>query len=196
MIAVQIGSNKGYDDFYDVIKDSKLEKLILVEPFNEHNESLLTCYSHVENKEIENIIITNNPNKNSDVIFYHEEDSEHINKFELASLNKLHSLKIRSNYDESGIKGRELTSMTINQLLNKYNLKNIDLLFIDTEGFDDKIIESINFDEFTIDEIYYENLHVDSDKLRDFLISKDYTVTKHVGYGGWSDYAKLNQKKM
>ncbi len=128
MIAVQIGSNKGYDDFYDVIKDSKLEKLILVEPFNEHNESLLTCYSHVDNKEIENIIITNNPNKNSDVIFYHEEDSEHINKFELASLNKLHSLKIRSNYDESGIKGRELTSMTINQLLNKYNLKNIDLL--------------------------------------------------------------------
>ena len=86
--------------------------------------------------------------------------------------------------------------MTINQLLNKYNLKNIDLLFIDTDGFDDKIIESINFDEFTIDEIYYENLHVDSDKLRDFLISKDYTVTKHVGYGGWSDYAKLNQKKM
>ena len=192
MIAVQIGSNKGYDDFTELLIHKNVEKLILVEPFEEHNESLRRCYSNIENLYIENIIINDDPNKYSESIFYHEEDANHGNKFELASLNKLHSLKIRSNYNETGIQERKLNSMTINQLLYRYNIVEIDLLFIDTEGFDDKIIESIDFTKFVIKEIYYENLHINSEKLREFLSQKNYTVHPNVGYGGWSDFAKLN----
>ena len=191
MVAVQIGSNKGYDDFTELIKDKQIDKLVLIEPFEEHNESLKSCYSNFENVSIENIIITDNPNNETDEIFYHIEDTNHGNRFELASLNKLHSLNIRSNYDESGIQTRSLKSMTINQLLNKYNIKDLDVLFIDTEGFDDKIIKSINFDEFNIKEIYYENLHIDVNQLRNFLNEKKYVVESGVGFGGWTDYAKI-----
>lgn len=192
MVAVQIGSNKGYDDFTEIIKNKQIDKLVLVEPFEEHNESLKNCYSSYNNVFIENIIITDNPDKYNESIFYHEEDTNHDNKFELASLNKLHSLKIRSNYSESGIQERKLGSMTLNQLLYRYNIREVDVLFIDTEGFDDKIIESINFNEFKIKEIYYENLHINVEKLRGFLRDNNYTVQSGIGFGGWSDCAKLN----
>lgn len=191
MIAVQIGSNKGFDDFTEIIKDKNIEKLILVEPFEEHNESLLECYKHISDLHIENIIVNDDSNLESEVIYYHEEDATHSNKFELASLNMFHSLKIRSFYDKEGIKDRRLPSMTLNQLMNKYNITHIDILFVDTEGFDDKIIKSIDFDQLKIKEIYYENLHIDSENLRTFLKEKNYEVTKEVGYGGWSDHAKV-----
>ena len=82
--------------------------------------------------------------------------------------------------------------MTLNQLLYRYNIREVDVLFIDTEGFDDKIIESINFNEFKIKEIYYENLHINVEKLRGFLRDNNYTVQSGIGFGGWSDCAKLN----
>lgn len=191
MIALQIGSNKGYDDFTNLILNKTIDKLILVEPFKEHNESLNKCYFNIKNKHIENIIITNDSSKNEETIFYHEEDSEHDDKFELASLNKNHSLRIRENYTDSGIRERVLKSMTVNDLLLKYNIKELDLLFIDTEGMDEKIIKSINFNMFKIKEIYYENLHVDIESLKDFLIDNGYEVTHRVGSYQWSDYAKL-----
>jgi len=191
MIALQIGSNKGFDDFTEIIKNKSITKLILVEPFSEHNESLNKCYDYVQEKFIENIIVNNNPDVDNEVIFYHIDDANHSNSFELASLNRHHSLRIRSYYNETGIQERKLPSMTINQILNKYEIKNLDLLFVDTEGFDDKIIKSIDFNNFKINEIYYENLHINSQELRLFLESKNYDITKEVGYGGWSDYARL-----
>jgi hypothetical protein len=193
MIVVQIGSNKGYDDLTEILRNKNVEKLILVEPFEEHNFSLNECYSHISNKFIENIIITDNSEKKLEYIFYHEEDTKHTNKFELASLNKLHSLKIRSNYDETGIRFRELKALTANHLFEKYSLNKIDILFVDTEGFDDKIIRSIDFDKFKIDTIYYENLHINSNDLRKFLELKNYNVIPNFGFGGWSDIANLKK---
>lgn len=193
MIAVQIGSNKGYDDFTEIVSTSQVDKIILVEPFHEHNLSLNNCYKDYENVIIENIIVTDDPSKTTDVIFYHNEDSKHSNMFELASLNRLHSLKVRSQYDESGIIGRSVNCMTLNKLLEKHNITDLDLLFVDTEGFDDKIIYSIDFDQFKINEIYYKNLHIDSEQLKIFLENKNYKITKFVGYGGWTDMAKLNE---
>jgi FkbM family methyltransferase len=193
MIAVQVGSNRGYDDFTNLIQQKKLEKLILVEPFIEHNDSLNNCYSYIDNLTIENVIITDDDSTDESTIFFHKEDTNHINKFELASLNKFHSLKIRNHYNELGICERKIKSLTINKLFLKHNLKEIDILFIDTEGFDDKIIENINFDEYFINEIYYENLHIDSSKLKIFLENKGYIVTQAIGYGGWTDFAKLKE---
>lgn len=193
MIAVQIGSNKGYDDFTEIVSTMSVDKLILVEPFHEHNVSLSKCYENFKNVVIENIIVTDDPKKNVDTIFYHNEDSKHSNMFELASLNRLHSLKVRSQYDESGVIGRSVSCMTLNKLLEKHNISVLDLLFVDTEGFDDKIIYSIDFDRVKINEIYYENLHINSNQLKVFLETKNYTITKSVGYGNWTDKAKLNE---
>jgi FkbM family methyltransferase len=193
MIAVQIGSNKGYDDFTDLLVGKNVEKLIMVEPFFEHNVSLAECYEHITNKVIENIIITDDSSKDTERMYFHPQDSNHSNKFELASLNRQHSLKIRNHYSDNEIVYRELPSTTINNLFDKHNITIIDLLFIDTEGYDDKIIYNIDFSRFTIKELYYENLHIDSEKLESYLINNGYSVTKKIGHGGWTDYAKLNK---
>lgn len=193
MTVIQIGSNRGYDDFTSLIETKKIDLLILVEPFEEHNLSLGECYKHLENVYIENVIIVDDEKLTESIIYFHKEDTTHLNSYELASLNKYHSLKIRNHYKENDICERRLRSMTINQLLTKYNLRKIDILFVDTEGYDDKIIESLDFENFAIDEIYYENLHIDSFKLKLFLETKNYNITKSVGYGGWTDFAKIKK---
>ena len=192
MNVIQIGANRGFDDVTELIKEKNISKLILVEPFEEHNESLKTCYESIGNFEIQNIIIQDDPNLTECQIFYHTHDASHRNAFELASLVKNHSLKIRGQYEEDGIIGRTLKCMTINQLFDSHRLVEIDLLFIDTEGYDCKILKSLDFEKYKIKELYYENLHCDVSEIREFLKSKGYTVTPNVMSHGWSDKAELN----
>jgi len=125
------------------------------------------------------------------VIYYHKKDGfEFGNNYELASLNKQHTLNIRSEYDKNDMVGKEVESMTLNELFDSYNFSKIDLLFIDTEGYDEKIIKSIDFEKYDIGEIYYENLHCDINSLRHFLEIKNYQITPNVLSYGWSDNAK------
>lgn len=191
MTIVQIGANRGYDDVTEISNQIFPNRIILVEPFNEHNKSLQECYKHIPECYIENIAIVDNPELKTAALHYHDQDSVGRDKFELASLNKNHFIKIReSYYTEEGMKERVVPSITINQLLDKYQLIDVDVLFIDTEGFDDVIIKSIDFSKYNIKEIYYENLHVDVDSLRIFLESKGYTIEKNVGFVfKWNDKA-------
>lgn len=190
MNIIQIGANKGYDDITDIINHNLPSCLILVEPFIEHNESLKECYKHIPNCYIENVAIVDNPDSTTFRLYYHISDTNHINKFELASFNKDHFKKVREkDWNEEGMRERIVPSITINQLFDKYNLLDIDLLYIDTEGFDDKIIESINFDKYNIKEIYYENLHINTNELHLFLKEKKYNIEYNVGHHGWSNKA-------
>ena len=189
MIAVQIGANRGNDEFTSLIKSEHVDTLILVEPLSVHNSSLINCYSNIDNKFIENVIITDKENS-EEVIYFHKLDGlEYGNNYELASLNKQHSLNIRNSYEEKELIALKLPNLTINNLLDKYNLQNIDLLFIDTEGYDSKIIMSIDFTKFNIREIYYENLHVNAYELRTFLKEKNYAIHESVLTYGWNDRA-------
>jgi FkbM family methyltransferase len=190
LIVVQIGANRGNDHLTELLKDKKIEKLILVEPFEEHNNSLQNCYFDKKNFVIENIIITDKDDIGECEIYYHEEDSTHENKFELASLNKKHSLNIRSHYNESGLKFRTLPCLTLMNLFKKHNLKKIDILYIDTEGFDDKLIKSIDFENILIEKIFYENLHINKSEIREYFINKNFEVIESVDEPhGWSDLA-------
>lgn len=191
MNIVQIGANKGFDDVTELIKGKNISKLVLVEPFDEHNKSLEECYKEINNVTIQNIIIQDDPSINECSIFYHTDDSNHNNAFELASLNKTHSLKIRGQYTEDGIIERKLKCMTINQLFDYHGLTEIDLLFIDTEGYDCKIIKSLNFEQYKIKELYYENLHCDVQEIREYIKSKGFEIHPNVMSHGWSDKAVL-----
>lgn len=191
MIAVQIGANRGYDHFTQLIQDKHVSTLILVEPFADHNNSLQTCYSNIKNKYIENIIISSDNVSETKTIYYHEQDGYgYGNALELASLNKQHCFNIRSQYEQSGLREIVCTNLTINKLFEKYSLSTIDLLAIDTEGHDKDIIQSIDFTKYIIKELYYENLHSDMYELRPFLSSKKYKINENV-FEGWSDHAIL-----
>jgi FkbM family methyltransferase len=186
MIVVQIGANRGNDELTSIIKGMSVSKLILVEPMSKFNESLLKCYEGINNLFIENIAITDDVNKKSEKFYLHEKMDENV---EQASLLKSHVNKVFNRpeytfdkpYDVQLIE-MEVSCSTINDLFTKYELKNIDILFIDAEGFDDKIIKSIDFNNFNIKKIYYENMHINMLDMSDFLIKMGYDVSNGTSF--------------
>ena len=82
--------------------------------------------------------------------------------------------------------------MTINDLLDKYNLKNIDILFMDVEGFDHNILLSIDYNKYSIKDLYFENLHLmDRNQTEEFIKSKGFQIIDPAfGKWGWTTYVK------
>lgn len=194
MNIVQIGTNKAHDYLSDIVhsyQQNSIHHLILVEPFAYHNLSIQNCYSRFrDNLCIENIIITPNTNHDKqEQIWYHDLDSQHSNAYELASLNPKHAHNIRNNYQLNDMKNLWLDCYTINELFDKYNLIDIHTLAIDTEGFDDQIIYSINFDKYKITTILYEHLHINKEQLREFLKNKGYVIETEIPQDPYTDQA-------
>lgn len=196
MNIVQIGTNRAFDTLSSIVKSypsDKIDMLLMVEPFNYHNKSIKDCYEQYSDKLfIENIAIVPEAKENNVCnIYYHPLDKEHTNAYELASLKKTHSLKIRDQYNKKDIVEMTVPCLTINQLIAKYHLSKIDILYIDTEGFDDQIIYSINFHNISINTIYYENLHIDKNTLQKFLKEKNYEITEQIEIDPYSDKATI-----
>lgn len=180
--AIQVGTNKGYDNFFSIVSSyhpERVNSIVLVEPFDHHNQSISKCYENYVGKfYIENIIVTPNHDHNKqEKIWYHEHDGTHLNAYELASLNPKHATKIRGQYLEEDMRHLSLDCLTVNELCDKYNLSHLNILYLDAEGYDDKIIYSIDFDRLSIDSIYFEILHLsDRHSLETYLRNIGYQV--------------------
>jgi hypothetical protein len=176
----------GNDDLTTLIGNNQPELLVLVEPMSIHNDKIKKCYEWVNNLNLENIAISLDDSKEMS-FYYHENDGP---LYEVASNNINHILK--HGYSMEGVKELNVNCLSINNLFKKYNLVDIDILFIDTEGIDDLIIKSIDFDTFKITEIYFENLHLTQNDIYSFLKNKGYSITKNWGVMGWTSVAKKN----
>lgn len=183
MKILQIGTNRGNDDLTQIIGVNEIEKFVIVEPMAIHNEDIEKCYSHVKNKIIENIAVSDSYNGSID-FFYHLNDGP---GYEVSSTDINHVLK--HGYNSDGIVKITVPSVNINTLMTKHGIKNLDILFIDAEGLDDVIVRSIDFDRFKIDKIYFENLHLKSDT-HGFLKSVGYDVVSGIGLNGWTSLAQ------
>ena len=162
MNIIQLGTCVGNDDLTKLIGETQPDILILIEPMLIHNEKITECYRTIKNKHIENIAISVSDEEEMS-FFYHENDGP---MYEVASTNINHITK--HGYDTKGIKELKVKCLRINNLFKKFNLKKIDMLFIDTEGIDD----------LTQNDIY------------SFLENKGYRIIKTWGYMGWTSYAK------
>ena len=80
--------------------------------------------------------------------------------------------------------------MHINQLFEKYNITDLDILYIDAEGIDDLIIKSIDFNKINISKIYFENLHITQPDIYTYLENKGYKIKKNIGHNFWTDLAE------
>lgn len=72
-------------------------------------------------------------------------------------------------------------SMTIDQVLEKHGFENVKLLVVDTEGYDGKIIKSINFSRVSPLAIVFEWIHLEPGEyfeVHKFLDLNGYTLTK------------------
>ena len=197
MIVVQIGANQGNDELTELLKDKHIEKLILVEPLDIHNDNLKQCYSNIKEVYIENIAIIDDPNQKEVSFYFHKEDRIEYGwgNYEISTLDKNHILK--HGKTEEGIVEIRVPSMTINKLLDKYSLKDIDILFMDVEGFDHNILSSVDYNKFNIKDLYFENLHLkDKNQTEEFIKSKGFQIIDPAfGKGGWSTHIRNNNIK-
>ena len=137
---IQIGANDGLKDdpLVNIIKKFKLESLLL-EPIKKYFLDLQNNYSSYDNIRFENSALSTN----NEILFLYKVDPEYFKKYGtvscgISSFYKEHLLK-------HGIKKKHIIQEKVNQisfdeLLKKYSISRFDLLLIDTEGYDCRIV--------------------------------------------------------
>lgn len=158
IIFVQIGGNDGVNDdpLYDFVtwNKNKVQGYIL-EPVLDYFNDLQKNYKHypliktlnlaIHNTQKEMVIHRVDPQKSSILPKYSKG---------IASFNKAHHLncKISSN----DIVEEVVDCISLGEFLIDNKIENLDLLQIDTEGYDSEIILNINFDEIKPSIINFE----------------------------------------
>jgi FkbM family methyltransferase len=186
-IFVQIGAAMGDDDFEkDLVRRYKPSMVLLVEPQKQYHPLLKKRYEDIPNVFYEEVAITATHEK--EMTLYHQ-PGWHDCYFSAVPMQKW--------WDEKGYICKVVVpAMRFNDLCEKWGIKEIELLEIDTEGYDMEIVKSIDFDKIKIRVIIYENWGPSNDlypnlsdrekygaegiaTMRDLLISKGYEIEWH-----------------
>jgi FkbM family methyltransferase len=158
---IQIGANDGllFDVLNQYIKKFQPSSL-LVEPLLENFEKLKKNYNNLENIKFENSAISVNNEISSlykvKLSKIHHYD-EHI--LGITSFNKNHLLE--HGVKNSHISKEKVQCISIDKLLIKHSIKTLDLLFIDAEGYDSKIIYDFFKNSLLRPLIIFEYIHCD-----------------------------------
>lgn len=174
---VQIGANDGKknDPIYDLVIKYKLSGL-LVEPLNGAFQSLLKNYSGNNNLIFENAAISNKEGFQS-MYEIKKEFQDIYEKYTkekatmMSSFNKDHVRKylrrgmgefFKDKQVDDYINEVQVKTISFDTLMQKHRVKNIDLLQIDTEGFDFEIIKMVDFNKYSPKLINYESVHLNA----------------------------------
>ena len=159
---IQIGANDGnrFDDLNILIKKYKI-KSILVEPIEENFEQLKKNYNNIQNIKFENSAIS----VNNEISYlykvklgYLDRYGEHIKG--ISSFKKQHL--IDHGVKKFHIEKQKINSISIKELLNKYEIKSFDLLFLDAEGYDGTIVNDFLDNSLIKPYIIFEFIHIDN----------------------------------
>lgn len=168
---VQVGANDGirFDELNKYIKNNKT-KSILVEPIKKYFEQLKKNYDGYTNVYFENSAIDD---MKSDIYLF-KVSNKYIDKYDehvqgINSFNKKHLLK--HGVKNSHIETEKINIISIIDLLKKYNINNLDLLFIDAEGHDANIIIDLLNKSNQEPIIIFEYIHIEHEMFK-ILIQK------------------------
>lgn len=175
---IQIGANDGvaFDDLNFFIKKYRVNS-VLVEPINENYEKLKDNYKDFSFVQLENSAICDDNSIN----YLYKVDTKFLKHYgnhipAISSFDNKHLIK--HGVKNSHIKREKVQSLTIKNLLEKYNITNLDLFFVDAEGYDGNIVcdflEKTNFRSIII----FEYIHINNvifKKLLKELLNKNYS---------------------
>ena len=175
---IQIGANDGqsFDELSYFIKKNKTNS-VLVEPIVENFTKLQIHYKNLNFIKLENSAIS----INDEVSKLYKVNSKYTSKYSshisaIPSFDEKHL--INHGVNKKHIITELVTPITIKKLIAKYNINNLDLLFVDAEGYDGKIIydflDSSNLRPFMI----FEYIHIHNDTFLNLikkLIEKKYS---------------------
>ncbi|HRW20486.1 MAG TPA: FkbM family methyltransferase, partial [Bacteroidales bacterium] len=158
LVGVQVGANDGLflDPVFELFH-KYFDKIILVEPLKELIPKLQKNYSNFKGELfIENVAISNEvdnltlykPNAVLENIFI--EKVFHRDTTIFTSFNKNHvvdhitrRLGLDSDFVSSNIDSFPVPACTVELLLKKHNIENVDFVQIDCEGYDFEVIKSL-----------------------------------------------------
>ena len=159
---IQIGANDGvsFDEINFFIKKYKVES-ILIEPIKENFNKLKNNYKDLKFIKFENVAISCN-----DEINYLYKVNSKFNKYydshipAIPSFNKKHLLN--HGVKNSHIIKEKVNSLSIKELINKYEIKNLDLFFVDAEGYDGNIVLDLLTQTELRPIIIFEYIHIEN----------------------------------
>lgn len=151
---IQIGCNDGVyrDPLYKFVKKKKWMGL-MIEP----NPIMMSKLKENHKKSLSRLIFVDKAigEEGSFTLFWCKEDTG------MASTQKDHVKKHIGKRGFAILEQRiEMISFT-NLVENYVDFSNVDILLLDTEGWDGKILDSIDFTRFNTDIIIFENDHID-----------------------------------
>jgi len=138
---IQIGANDGvsHDHVHKIIKKFKLQSLLL-EPIKKYFFDLKNNYLNYDNVQLENSALS----INNEILFLYQVNPKYFNKY--GTLSSAISSFYKEHLIKHGIKQKHIIQEKVNQisfdeLLRKYSISSFDLLLIDAEGYDCRIID-------------------------------------------------------
>ena len=159
---IQIGANDGkrFDELNYFIRKYKI-KSVLVEPVDIYFNELRNNYSNLEYVKIENSAIS----VDNEIAYLFAVNDEYIKKYDehvkgLSSFDIKHLIK--HGVKKKHIEKKKITSQTILSLIDKYNIKELDLLYVDTEGYDGKIVYEFVVKTKLKPIIIFEYIHIEN----------------------------------
>lgn len=183
MNIIQIGCHNGDDGVLDFIKNhlSEINRVILIDANPNVIQFCKQTYQQITNNiEIINFAVVADDHSSTNIDFYvpkHDVCSQHC------SCNPDHLQQHNhSEYDKISV-----PTISIFNLCKKYNMQYLDYLFVDTEGLDVSIIDSILLNSININQIKFEHKHSDGtfsnggnkyDQLVQKLQALNYSVSK------------------
>ena len=173
---IQIGANDGvaFDELNFFIKKYKINS-VLVEPIYESYEKLQNNYKNFDFVKLENSAISDDNTIN----YLYKVDTKFLKYYgnhipAISSFDNKHLIK--HGVKSSHIKKEEVRSLTIKNLLEKYNISNLDLLFVDAEGYDGNIVsdflDKVNFRSIIIFEYIHINNIIFKNLIKKLLVKK------------------------
>lgn len=166
---VQIGSNDGQsgDPIFEALHQHKQWKALLVEPVPYLFERLKANYASDSRFTFENVAI--NDGQMQSFYAIKAEAKNHIPELppwfdQLGSFYKENILKHFKGRLEPFIEEIKLQGLSLNDLFLKHSLKSVDLLHIDTEGYDWNILKQLKLDAYTPTLIIYEQKHLSKEE--------------------------------
>ena len=151
-------------------------KGIMVEPVKEYMDKLPKRNNiHYENIAISNI------KENVDVHYINPEEIKNDSDLWMKGIGSINGdsgpLSFNKHIDTfKNCKKINVTTMTLNELCEKYNVTEIDLLKIDTEGHDFIVLSTIDLNKINVRTIKIEHKHLNAQLIIDHLENHNYIV--------------------
>ena len=180
-IVIGAFDGESHDNFFDKIKqktNKKDNKIIFVEPIKKFYDNLTQNVLSINDAEVicENVGISDKDEDvtmamvNPDALYKYP---SYIEGCTCVVENGIPINTFIQQAEEGDLIYEKLSCITFNDLLFKHNFLDVDFLQIDTEGYDERIVKSIDFNSSNIKFIKFEKFYLTEGFIEEFTLKLD-----------------------